>query len=231
MRKGILFAVLIGLLALPVLAQFPGGGFRGAMDGNALLGLPDVQKELKLTDDQKEVVKKATDARREAMRNAFSGGNFDREAMQKATEEYNTAMSKVRKDLKPEQTRRLLGIELQAAEKAKSPRVFASPDVQKAIKMTDEQKQTVKELMSDMEKDLKELRDDAKGDREKLTALGKKMVSMNQEAYTKITKKLTEDQKTALKELKGEEFKGNLNPFGGRQGKGGKGNRPKKDDI
>jgi len=229
MRKGILFAVLIGMLALPVLAQFPGGGLRGgALDGNTLLSLPDVQKELNLTDDQKEMVKKASDARREAMRSAFSGGNFDREAMTKATEEFNTAMGKVRKELKPEQQKRLLGIEVQAAEKAKSPRLFASADVQKAIKMTDEQKATVKELMSDMEKDLKELRDDAKGDREKMQAMVKKMTSMNQEAYAKITKKLTEEQKTALKELRGEEFKGNLNPFGGFNK--GKGNR-KKDDI
>jgi len=227
MRKGILFAVLIGLLALPVLAQFPGGGGGfGVLDGNALLANADVQKDLKLTDDQKEMVKKAVDARNEARRKAFADGNFDREAMTKATEEYTAAMTKVRKGLKPEQSKRLLSIEVQAAEKSTSPRIFANADVQKALKLTDDQKKDIKEMMTDMENDAKELFKDKANFREGLT----KLRTMSKETYGKITKKLTEEQKTAWKELKGEEFKGNLTPNTGRPGKG-KGNRPKKDDA
>jgi len=217
MRKGILFAVLIGLLTLPVLAQFPGGGFRG-MDGSALLSSPDVQKELKLTDEQKAAVKKATDARMQAFRDR------DQEAAKKASEE----LTKVYKELKPEQKKRLLSIEVQVAEKTTQPRIFANPDVQKALKLTDEQKKDVKELMSDMEKDVKELFEDAKGDKEKATAAFRKLRTMSKETYEKISKKLSEEQKTALKELKGEEFKGNVGFGGGRPGKG---KREKKDDI
>jgi len=222
MRKGILLAVLIGMLALPVLAQFPGGGFGRGMDGNTLLSNEDVQKDIKMTDDQKAAVKKARDAMQEAFRKARE--DMDREAMTKATEEYTKALMAVRKDLKPEQTKRLLGIEVQAAEKNTSPRIFANADVQKALKLTDDQKKDIKELMTDMDNDLKELFKDKSNFQEAFT----KLRTMSKETYGKITKKLTEEQKTALKELKGEEFKGNLTPGTGRF-KGGKGK--KKDDL
>lgn len=224
MRKVLLTAVLAGLIALPVLAQPGGGLFRGA-DGGMLLANPDVQKELKLSDTQKESLKKASTKMQEAMRKARE--DMDREGFTKAMEGYRDSLAGVRKELTGAQTKRLLGIEVQMAERSGQARIFAREEVQKALKLTDKQKANIKELMSDMEKDAKELMEDAKGDRTKAMAAFKKLATMGKESFTKINKTLTEEQKKAWKELQGDKFEMQARPFGGGTG----GRRPKAKDI
>ncbi len=213
MRKLCLTAVLVALLAMPVLAQFGfGRGMMGGQDVNALLGIADVQKALKLTDEQKKAVGEATKARQEAFRAAFQ--DMDREAMQKAGEAYIKAMTKIREGLTSDQQKRLHEIEVQAAIQNKNPQIFKQERIQKALKLTDKQKETVKETLNDLEKDIREMMEDAKGDKEKLFGSFQKMRDMNQETFTKITKTLTDEQKKTWKDIQGEEFKGSLNPFG-----------------
>jgi len=229
MRKVLLTALLAALVCVPVVAQRPGGfGFGGRGGGDQLLANADVQKALKLTDEQKKAITKANEAMREAFRKAIQ--DKDREAMQAAGKEFGEALAKVKKDLKPEQVKRLLGIEAQVAEQQNQPRIFANADVQKALNFTEKQKEAVKELMTDMEKDVRELFQDAQGDREKFGAAMKKVQTMSKEAYTKINKTLTSEQKAAWKELKGEKVEIRL---GGPGGFGRPGKRPekKKDDI
>lgn len=230
MRKALLTAVLAGLIVLPVLGQpgrGPGGGMFGMGGGNMLLANQDVQKALKLTDDQKESLKKASTNMREAMQKARE--DMDREGFTKAMTAYNEEMTKVRDALTATQKKRLLGIEIQQAERSSQPRIFTRAEVQKALKLTDKQKETVKELIDEMDKDLKELMEDAKGDREKGMAAFKKMATMGKERYTKITKQLTADQKAAWKELQGEKVELRFGGPGGGFGPGGGKDRPKRE--
>lgn len=226
MRKLSLTLVLIALLAMPVLAQFGfGRGMGGGLDATQLLANADVQKALKLSDEQKKTIREASTARQEAIKAAFQ--DMDREAMQKAQEEFTKVMSKVKDGLTSDQRKRLGEIEVQAAIQLNQPSIFKREHVQKALKLTDKQKEMVKESLSDLEKDVKEVMEDAKGDKEKFFGAFQKVAGMNKETFTKITKTLTDEQKKIWKEMQGEKFEGNLNPFG----KGKFGKKKNKDDF
>jgi hypothetical protein len=225
MRKLFLAMALTGLICMPVLAQFPFGGGMGRGGEGMLLMVEDVQKDLKLTDEQKKSISSAREEMTKAMRAAFQ--DKDREAMQKAQKEFSTALAKVKEGLSSEQKKRVFQLEIQSAVKSNSPAIFKREEVQKALKLTEKQVETVKDALTDLEKDVKELMEDAKGDREKFGGAMKKMQSMGKDTFEKIAKSLSEDQKTTWKEIQGEPFKGEFRPsFGGG------GRRPKqKDDI
>jgi len=226
MRKVLLTVALAALVYLPVMAQ-PGPGLfgRGGDLSAMLLANKDVQKEIKLTDDQKKDIEKAGKERQEAFAKARE--DMDREGFQKAMETYTKAITKVKKDLKPEQQKRLLGIEVQVAEKNKTVAIFKNAEVVKALSLTEKQQDAVKELMSEYEKDAKEIFEEVKGDRTKFKGAFEKIQKMGGETFTKVTKSLTEKQQEAWKELKGEKFDVNL--FGTfPKGKGK--DRPKKSD-
>jgi len=237
MRKAILTLTLVGMLALPVLAQRFGGGFMGGATGDALLANKSVQDELKLSDAQKKDIKTASDARQEAFRKARE--DKDQEGVQKAQQDFTKAMTKVREGLKSDQRKRLVQIEVQLATKNNSVRIFNNPDIQKALNLTEKQKKTLKSTLSDLDKDTKELFEDAKGDFKKLRGMREKMTEMNKEAFTTVTKTLTDEQKKTWKTLGGEKFEGKGFPFEGfgggfgkEKGKGRKDKgRKKKDDF
>jgi len=208
MRKLLLTVALAGLMAGVVMAQ----GFLGGRMGGAgfLVSLPDVQKELKLTDDQK---KAFTDAA------AKGRGIFRAEPDERAklVEEYNKAMTKAIDGLKSEQKARLLGIEAQVAEKNKQPQIFTRAEVQKALKLDDKQKDTVKDTLGNVEKDAKEIFEDAKGGGfEKFAEVREKVGKLNAEAYEKITKTFSDTQKKAWKDLQGEKFEVKMPNFKGK---------------
>lgn len=214
MRKILLTVVMAALVCLPALAQFRGmGGDMSTM----LLANEGVQKELKLTDEQKKEIATATKERNDANRKAFEDKDFS--SMPQTMEAFTKAVAKVRDGLEPAQKKRLLGIEVQLAEKNKTAAIFKNAVVVKALAMTDKQKETVKELLSDNEKDAKELREEAGEDRSKFRAIGKKIQTMSAESYTKVSKSLSEKQLEAWKELKGEKFEVVFPKFGGGKGK------------
>jgi hypothetical protein len=224
MRKLCLTGVLIVLLAMPVLAQFGMFGGGGGFDAVALLGgSEDVQKALKLTDEQKGAIKEATAARQKAFEQAKEDMDF--EGFRKGQEAFAKAITKVKDSLKPEQLKRLNELEVQAAIQMNQPSIFKQAHIQKALKLSDKQKELVKETLTDLDKDLKELREDAKGDFSKFKEMMTKTQSMNKEAFSKIAKTFNDDQKTAWKELQGEKFDGKFFSFG----KFGK--KKKKDDF
>src|SRR5262245_10976919 len=116
MRKVILTVVLAGLLCMPLLAQFGfGGRMGGGVEATTMLASKDVQKDLKLDDDQVKAVTKATEDRNQGFKDAFKDGELNREAMQKTTEAYTKALGKVREGLKSDQKKRLDQLEVQAA--------------------------------------------------------------------------------------------------------------------
>ncbi len=219
MRKVLLTLALVGLLAVPaVLAQrggFGRGGFgfgRGGMviDASTLLANKSVQAELKLSDDQKKDLKEINKAR--ALLRAAREDD-DKDAAKEAQASLEKATKKLKESLTSAQSKRLLQIEVQLAVKRNNAKIFENTEVQKALKLTDKQKKLVKTTFSEMEKDLRELREEAKSDPKKFREVFQKQREMSKEAFTTITKSFDDDQKKAWKDLPGEEFEGKGFPF------------------
>jgi hypothetical protein len=200
--------------------QQPGGGMRQQTPlYMTALTNADLQKDLKITDDQKkslkEVMDKAADLNKKRQE-AFSGGQFDREKMQelqtaatKLTEEAKAATDKAFTD---DQKKRMKQIEVQRMGFA----AFANEDVAKAMKFTDDQKAKLKTLGEEMTKargDLQKEYGIGGGgggrpmiDAEKMAEFTKKATAMTADTMEKAKKELTDDQKKAWAELTGPAF-------------------------
>ena len=224
----VLTAGLIVLAASPAFAQRPAGpgGFGPPGMGQGptaamLLANDKVQQELKITDDQKAAIKKATDEVSAKYKDDMDKARADmdrqkmgelRKAMSEDTEKAVLAI------LKPDQSKRLKQIEVQAAGLG----AFSKDDVQTALKVTDAQKKDIKDATDDMQKDIRELFQNAQGDRDKMAEAQKKVQSLREETLDSIVKNLTDDQKKTWKELSGDKFEVTLGPggFGGGFGAG-----------
>jgi hypothetical protein len=233
MRKTWLTVVLVGLLVLPLLAQRPRGGQGGQQGGDFLLIFKSVQEELKLDDKQKKDLASISEKQAEntkKMFEMFKEGEKDKamEVGKKMREEMTKSLAKVRAGLTSTQFKRFTQIEIQQATKNKRPGIFAHKEVEKILKLSDKQKETIKETLSDLEKDVKEVMDEAK-DFKKKGAAFKKTTAMRGETYEKITKSLTKDQQKAWETAGGEEFKGKLEFGGGKKRKNK--DEKKKDDF
>ena len=235
----VLTAALLVLATSPAFAQpQPGqpGRFGFGMTGGApsaamLLRNEKVQEELKLTDDQKTAVQKAGETVNDKYKDdlAKARTDMDREKMADLRKTMGAELMKAVADvLKPDQTKRLKQIEVQAA----GINAFTLDDVQAALKLTDAQKTAVKGAVDDMQKDVQDLFKDAQGDREKMTAAFKKIQDLRTDAVEQVVKGLTDDQKKTWTDLKGDKFElalgfpgavgaGTFGP--GRQGRGGVG--------
>ena len=243
--------ILTATLAVPAFAQQPprrGGGAGGMFGGGGPAGLlrsEDVQKELKLTDEQKTKLKEFNDkqaaARREAFGGGGGGGGFDREKMQEFARKSQEETTKFLKDtLTEDQNKRLKQIGLQQSMKTSPAGALFTisfsqdgislgepTETGKALKVTDEQKDKIKSINEQSMKDIRELF--TPGERPSADAQ-KKMENLRKEAAEKVMEVLTEEQRKTLKELQGEEFKGKIEtgPPGGRRpgGAGGAGGGP-----
>jgi len=232
MRKFALTLALVGLVALPVYAQF---GFRGTGAGNVLLN-KSVQEELKLTGSQKSDLKKIQDTQSASMKEAGAAfRDMDREKateiMKKAGEATTKSLAKFKETLNTTQAKRLRQIELQSELRRTSIKVFTKEDVAKGIKLTDKQKESLAGAAKDLDADVKEIMDAAKGRGRREAA--EKANKLRKKALDSFTKTMTEEQKTAWKEMTGTPFEMKFEGFpGGKGGKGGmRGKRKPKDDI
>ena len=201
------------LAASPALAQPPGGpggrggfgGVRPAPGAARLLAVDKVQEELKLTDDQKAAVKKATDEVSAKYKDDMDKARtaMDRDKMTELRKAENADVEKaVSAVLKPEQAKRLVQIEVQAA----GLEAFSRDDVQAALKLTDAQKKDLKGAEDDMQKDAAEVFKDAQGDRTKMAAAFKKVQDLRTDSVEGVVKGLTDEQKKAWKDLNGDKF-------------------------
>jgi K+/H+ antiporter YhaU regulatory subunit KhtT len=166
-------AAAVGLFLVGLASgQRPGGGFGGfgggarAIDPGTLIHNPQVQKELKLSEDQ---VKKVDEAVAKAIGTV----------------------------LEPEQQKRLDQISMQL----KGSKAFTDPKIQTALKFTAEQKDNVKTIIEDSEKEIKELL------KEKNKEAFTKLATLRKEADEKVKNVLNESQKKMWTEMIGEEFK------------------------
>ena len=206
-----------------------------------LLMSKDVQKDLKMDDDQ---VKDLT-AKVGMQLGGFGGpgggpGGGGKERMAKLMdklkdlkdvpedkleekirevfkEEIEGPMKEVQKVLKPEQVKRLYQIGRQQGGIA----ILTSPDTVKELKVTDEQKTKLREISAEADKDIGELIQAAGGFMNITAETREKMATLRKEAADKGEDVLTKEQKETWKELKGEPFTGKIDQF--------RGPRPKKE--
>jgi Spy/CpxP family protein refolding chaperone len=204
--KVLLAAGLVALLAEPALAQRGRGGFGMFGGGAMLLGNEGVQKELKMSPEQIDKAKDAVQkllAKQKEMFGQFQGLSREemREKMTAVGREMSEAGNKAAAEiLKPEQLTRYKQIELQQ----QGFLAFGTPETQTALKLTAEQKEKIKTLTADANRELGELRPQGGGG--DFQEMIKKMTALRKETLDKIASILTADQKAAWKTLTGEPF-------------------------
>jgi len=190
------FAVAADPPATPPAAQ-RGPGLMGGMPSLFLLRSDVVQKDLKVSDDQKESLNKL----QEKARDAFS------ELQGLSQEERRTKMQELRKDqdekiagiLNDKQKARLKEIGLQAS----GGFALANKDVAEALKLTDDQVNKIKDLNDSFRKDAQAAYQSAGGD---FNSAREAMTKLRKETGEKLTDVLTADQKAAFEKLKGEKI-------------------------
>ena len=163
----------------------------GPMNELMLLRRSDVRADLKLTDSQQTKLKDA----QTGLRQSFQSG--DRKG---AFKTYQTALESI---LTPDQKNRLHQISIQLD----GPLAVLMPDVSKALKLTPEQKEKIKELQAKEvlanENLFKKMRSGLMDRQAGMDALKK-----NRDILKKVIEGiLTDDQKTKLTELGGKKFK------------------------
>jgi hypothetical protein len=215
MRRRMLAMVLVGLMAMPVMAQF--GFFGGQQTGDSLLNNKSVQKELKLSEKETEALGKIQRESFSKMKDAFKDAEGDqdkiREAMQKVQKDTAKALAKFKEGLTKEQKTRFAQLEYHVAAQTNDVNFLLREDIQKGLKFTDKQKKLVKSTDEELKKDVKELFDDAKesGD---FSGIREKLPKIRKEAYTKVSKSFDDDQKKAWKEKAGKAFEYKPDQFG-----------------
>jgi Spy/CpxP family protein refolding chaperone len=207
------------------------GQGRGGMFGGRgmLLANPAVQTEIKATDEQKEKITELTRKQGEAMRDAFSGGEFDREKMAELTKKNTEEQEKFAKEtLKPDQLKRYHQIKWQQA----GVLAFKEPEVQTSLKLTGDQKEKLNAIAEDYTKDRNEImpmgrRGGGGGGGKAGGGRGfgpdpetqQKLTKLSKDTMVKAEKVLTDSQQKEWKELLGKPFEmPAFGGFGGRRG-------------
>ena len=200
MRFGRWFAAAVAMVVVVplVFAQRPGGGMGFGMSSVFLLTQKSVQDELKLSEEQVKKVTELQEKQREGLKGFKDLSDEEKKAKFEArTKENKKAVEEI---LKPEQVKRLKQITLQQS----GSRAFADPEVAEALKLTDEPKEKIKTIQEDSRKEMPKR---GEGDRDENR---KKMESIRKAADDKIQGVLSAEQKTKLKDLTGEPFKGEI---------------------
>jgi Spy/CpxP family protein refolding chaperone len=191
------------LLACPAPAQQRQRGGFGFGGLGFLVQNEGVQKELKLDKEQIDKAKDAVQKVREKHQDEFAklrdlGREEAFEKMQAINKTVTQETVKALEDiLKPEQLKRLKQIELQQRGYV----AFSDPEVQKSLKLTDEQKGKIKTIVEDAGKEMRELFQG--GD---FQAAQKKMPALRKETMDKVSAILKDDQKQAWKDMTGQPF-------------------------
>jgi len=204
-----------------------GGGFGGGGGGAFLLRNEAVQKELKISDIQKEKILKIQEDSQKETRELFSGlRDLDRDARQKKMEELREKAQKLGADttkkinevLDADQQKRLKGISLQMA----GTRALLNADTAKELNITDDQKTKIQAAITAQGEKTRALFGELRGgnfDRDKFR---EKSEAIRAETDKAIAEVLTKDQTTKLEELKGEKFDtSSLRRGPGQRGQGG----------
>jgi Spy/CpxP family protein refolding chaperone/uncharacterized protein YukE len=237
MRRFCLTLAVVAFVASTVQAQRqprqPGGGGRGGFGGPLqYLSNKSVVEELKLTDEQKKKVEEATKANRDDREKMWKDAGITFQNMREKTEE----VQKISKQLS-EKSNKAIG-EILTTDQAKrfkqvrfqimGSRALSTEEVQKELKMTEEQTKKIKDIGEETTKETRKLFEGlGRNDREKFQEAQKKVAELVKESEGKIAGTLTTDQKKSWKEMQGEKFEYKPD-MGGRPG-GGQPRRPRTD--
>lgn len=231
------------------------GGMRGGPGGGGVSNLlrnPQVQEELKLSDEQKDQLREVAEQAFADMRGFFP----DREEMEKLSEEERAAkrqeaMEKFRKEaekrapriekkigeiLKKEQYKRLKQIEMQR----QGVDALMRPDIAQALEISEDQQKEIKEVLEARNKKMeglgeemramfqgggfRDMSEEERGEmRQKMEKLGEKRRTITSKAQKEAMGKLTDEQKAKMPDLMGERFEFRR-PEGG-PGRSGEGRR------
>ena len=187
-----------------------GMGSRGSLLG--LVSMEQVQKELKLNEEQTGKVKKVVETLTAEMRKEY-GPLREIEDRAKRTAKYaelrekfdTKAREQLGAAISKEQMTRLCQIRLQVRSSLES---LGEKEVADKLKLTDEQKKKLaeinKEIQAERTKLFSSMRD---ATREERTKAFEKYRTLRTEAEKKVLEVLTADQKKAFEEMKGKEFK------------------------
>jgi hypothetical protein len=195
-------------VAAPTWAQGQGRGQGrgfGAFGGGALqlIQIPEVQTELKLTDEQKGKFQQMGQEMGGAMREMFQAlQNAAPEERQKKLQEFQAdANKKINAVLNADQQKRLRQLVLQR----QGPAVLAQDEsVAKDLKVTDEQKQKIAAITREAGEQRRAL---LQGGGLQNPETRAKMEEITKQTNEKITATLTDAQKKQWKEMLGAEFK------------------------
>ena len=218
MRSKWLLAAAVACVGGAAVAQPPGGGkgFGGGPGGGpaGLLLSKTVRDDLKVTDDQAAKLKtwqaEFGPKMREMMQEKLK--DIPRDEMREKFPEVQAEMAKVTYKelagvLKSDQVKRLKQIDVQVA----GLRAFAVPETAAALKVTDDQKEKLKTVIDESQKDMRDLGEEYGArfpgqrptDPDKAKEFDQKAAQINKEAMTKVMAMMTADQKAAFKELQG----------------------------
>jgi Spy/CpxP family protein refolding chaperone len=193
------------------------GGFQ--MGGPNMLGFEQVQKELKITDEQKAKITGIFEAARPPQGTNFQNlTDEERAEMRKKGEEAGKAAVAT---LTPEQAARFKQMQLWVQG---SQALVDNADLAKELKLTDDQKGAVKTIVDESNKKIGELMRNSfqqgvsDDDRAKAR---EQMATLRNETDAECMAVLTDAQKSQLEKLKGPKFQLDMSQFGPRRGRGG----------
>ena len=191
------------------------GGFQ--MGGPNMLMFEQVQKELKITDEQKAKITQAFEAARPPQGTNFQNlTDEERAEMRKKGEEAGkTAIA----TLTPEQSDRFKQMQLWVQG---SRALVDNADLAKELKLTDDQKGAVKTIVDESDKKIGELMRNSfqqvASDEDRAKAR-EQMATMRNETDAECMAVLTDAQQATLTKLKGPKFQLDMSQFGrGRRG-------------
>jgi Spy/CpxP family protein refolding chaperone len=202
---------IVALMAAPALAQQGRGGGGMFGGGGMLLTNKSVQTEITATPDQvskltalgDDMRAKATAAREAAKDLSQEERQAKmRELMTKGQADMDKALADI---LDPKQVKRLHEIQVQTA----GAMGLTMGRVGDKLKLTDDEKQKIRDLNQEVGQQMREIFQSAQDDRE---GAMKKMTALRKETLAKALKVLTADQKKTYDELAGKPFELKMEP-------------------
>jgi hypothetical protein len=209
----------IALLAMSVIAasaQGGGGGRRGfgRMGGGlGLLGIPEVQKELKMTQPQIDKVPTKQQEVRSQMQDLFQNGggqNASPEERQQMFAKVQGIQEKAVEDiLTNDQLKRYHQLELQQQFQMMGPAALMRKDIAEKLKLTDDQRSKLGAIQEDVQSQMRDMFQNGGGqnaspeDRQQMMS---KLQTIRKTANEKAIAVLTDDQQKQWKEMQGAPF-------------------------
>lgn len=194
----------------------PGMGFGrgfGMGSGFGLLMMPEVQKEIGLTEQQIQQIQQLMMEQREQMQALMqqmrdATPEQRQKLMEQATQKWDQGMSKI---LQPAQKARLRELQLQA----EGSMALMRPDVAKELNLSEEQKKKISSIMEQYRQKQMQLWQQGAGPNVDRQAMFQQIQQLRQQMDKELVAVLTAQQQEQWKKMLGKPFQFPRGPFGG----------------